>query len=324
MDLSRPERCSTDMKITFVILTFLTAGLLATTASADGLPVVGVESGPEGLGDPDVRYEALPYEANTFVQRIERSPGRILESRVLRGRFEIPIVAYDGSAGGLSADGRTLVLIAPRPRFPRAKTTFAILDAMTLKLRRKLTLRGDYSFDALSPKGRWLYLIHYTSREDPLTYEVRVLDLRSGRLARAPIVDPRAPDEKMSGHPLTRAASADGRWAYTLYEGAEHPFVHALDTTRRDARCIDLHWLHGRKGLGELRFEIGGKGRALTLGRPGGDTVAVVDTKTFEAAPPKAAGAGSLPKAGLSVLGLLAAAAGLIYAVRARSRSAFS
>ena len=37
-----------------------------------------------------------------------------------------------------------------------------------------------------------------------------------------------ASGEKMGGSPLTRATSLDGRWAYTLYDGAGRtPFVHA-------------------------------------------------------------------------------------------------
>ena len=44
----------------------------------------------------------------------------------------------------------------------------------------------------------------------------------------------------MHGNPMTRATSADGRWAYTLYDGNGHPFVHALDTAPATARCIDL------------------------------------------------------------------------------------
>jgi hypothetical protein len=311
------------MKTTLFILTCVTAGLLASTASADGLPVVGVEADPSGLGGQNVRYEALPYEGDTFVQRIERGTGAILGSRTLRDRFEVPIVAYDGSPGGLSADGKTLVLIAPRPRFPRAKTSFAVLDAPTLKLRRTLTLRGDYSFDALSPRGRWMYLIHYTSPKDRLQYEVVALDLRNGRLESEPIVDPREPDEKMNGHPLTRATSSDGRWAYTLYEGAEHPFIHALDTARHDARCIDLDWLHGRKGLWELRFALRDQDRELTVREQGGESVAVVDTRTFEASRPSAAGF-AWPKTGLSALALLLVVGALIYVVRTRSRSAFS
>ncbi len=44
----------------------------------------------------------------------------------------------------------------------------------------------------------------------------------------------------MQGLPMTRATSADGRLAYTLYS-AEEPFIHALDTVRGSAAvCIDL------------------------------------------------------------------------------------
>jgi hypothetical protein len=305
------------MKTTLSILTVLTAGLLAASARADGLPVTGVAAPPGGVGG-DVGYVAVPDERNTLVERTDRRTRALLDARVLRGRFEIPVVAYDGSAGGLSADGKTLVLIAPRPRFPRTQTKFAVLDAASLTSRKTITLRGDYSFDALSPKGRWMYLIHYTAPKDALQYEVVALDLRSGKLASEPIVDPGEPGEKMNGHPLTRATSADGRWAYTLYEGADHPFVHALDTARRDARCIDLHWLTDRKGLWELRFAVRAEGRELALRTPAGEAVAVVDTSTFEASPPAAAGLGAWPKAGLSGIALLVVLAGLFYVVRTR------
>jgi hypothetical protein len=316
------------MKPTLIILAFLASGLVASTAAADGLPVVDVDVGPSGVTAPGeaVRYVALPADRDTLVARIERNGGRVVGFRRIRGRFTLPAVAYDGSAAGLSTDGRSLVLIAPRQGFPRRTTTFAVLDARTLKLRKTLTLRGDYSFDALSPDARWMYLIHYTSPKSPLAYEVRALDLGRGTLHAEPIVDPREPNEKMNGHPLTRATSRDGRWAYTLYEGAEHPFVHALDTTRRDARCIDLDWLHGRKGLWDLRFDLDDEGRRLLVRTPDGERVAAVDTRTFEASLPAAAGVGggAWPKAGLAFVAVLLAATGLLYAVRARSRSAFS
>jgi hypothetical protein len=187
------------------------------------------------------------------------------------------------AAAGLSADGTTLVLLAPRPAFPRKTTTFALLDAGNLVERSRLTLRGDFSFDAMSPNGRWLYLIQYTSPDDPLQYRVRALDARTGRLQPKPIVDPREPGEAMNGNPLTRAVSPDGRWAYTLYDGTEHPFVHALDTANRSARCIDLDWLHGRKDLWGMRFAVSRDGRELSV-RSGRDTVAVVNTRTWAAA----------------------------------------
>ena len=87
----------------------------------------------------------------------------------------------------------------------------------------------------------------------------------------------------MGGMPLSRAVSPDGRFVYTLY-GAEEPFIHALDTVGRTAKCIDLPQFAGqdisslRIGLvdGEVRLMRrredgggGGQGRARGRGRAG-------------------------------------------------------
>jgi hypothetical protein len=311
------------MKARILTATVVATALLAPPASGDGLPVQNVDVGQSGVANQaeNVRYVALGAGRSTIVHRIRTDGGQVLGSRVLRGRYTIPAVAYDGSAAGLSADGTTLVLIAPRRTFPRAKTTFAVLDTAGLDLRETLTLPGDFSFDALSPNARWLYLIEYTSPEDPVQYRVRALDLLNGRLHPDPVVDKREPDEAMNGHPLTRAMSPDGRWAYTLYEGSEHPFVHALDTANRDARCIDLDWLHGRKDLWKMRFAVEASGGTLRV-RARGEEVALVDTRTFEASVP-AAHSGHrtwflLPAAGLLLAGVLAYA---VWFRRASSRS---
>ena len=51
--------------------------------------------------------------------------------------------------------------------------------------------------------------------------------------------------------------SPDGRWAYTLYDGnGKTPFIHALDTSRSTARCIDLDALAGNKYLSGMRLAM--------------------------------------------------------------------
>ena len=307
---------------TALVLALLITAIAAGSARADGLPVVDVNAGAATTPTARDLFIAVPAGTSTRVSQIERSTGKLRAERILRGLLTIPAVAYDGSAAGLSHDERTLVLTVPRPTFPRASTTFVILDAETLKHRRTITLRGDFSFDAMSPDGRWLYLIQYTSAEDPLQYRVRALDSTTGRLLPNPVVDPREPGEAMNGRPLTRATSVDGRWAYTLYDGTEHPFIHALDTVGRSARCIDLDWLHGRKDLWQLRFALGDDGRRLSVRSERG-TVAVVDTRTFEAgtavaedhrrSPWVVAGGG---------LALLLAGALVVYVVGSRRRAA--
>jgi hypothetical protein len=196
----------------------------------------------------DVEYVAKRAKRDTVLREQRLNGGPVVRSLDLRGRYSVPAVAYDGSPSGLSADGRTLVLINPRKRWPRKHTTFAVVDARRMVLRRHIRLRGDFSFDAISRDGRILYLIQYLSKRDITDYAVRAYDMRAGRLFRQPIVDPSEPDEDMSGEPLSRVMDASGRWAYTLYASEEHPFVHALDTQRRTAVCIDLD-IHGGETL---------------------------------------------------------------------------
>jgi hypothetical protein len=271
---------------------------LSVTASAvaDGLPVLGIDVGQQGVtavGSPD-RYVTINDGEWTIVQRIARNGGRVLAWQKILGTFTIPAVAYDSSASGLSADGSTLVLIQPRQAFPRASTTFALFDARKLALERTFTLRGDFSFDAVSPRGKKMFLINYTSPADPTRYTVRAYDLVAHALVAKPVIDPaeKNPD-KMRGAPITRMTSPDGRWAYTLYDGAgSEPFVHALDTATSRAHCIDLPMLVGNQALWDLRFTHG-PGTQIRIGTSG-QALAVVDTSTFAASVPSVAAPSNL------------------------------
>jgi hypothetical protein len=323
-------------RIAAVGLASIAAAIAVANAKADGLPVLGVDAGPVGVATLSgaARYVTLPAKGHTVVARVRVNGGQILASRVLPGTFTIPAVAYDGSASGLSADGRVLVLIQPRVRFPRARTTLAILDARQLRTRTILRLRGDFSFDAISPKGGRLYLIQYVSPQDPTRYLVRTYDVRHDRLLTEPVVDPRNSGEKMRGSPLSRATSPDGRWAYTLYDGAgKTPFIHALDTTGSTARCIDLDALAGKDYLWRLRLHVNENGGALTI-RDGKETELIVETTTFRVRTPvpvKAPAQGAVrqdsgiswPLAGATALGALVAAGALLLVTRRRRRPAF-
>jgi hypothetical protein len=265
-------------------LSLLAASVVAAGARADGLPVLGIDVGGIGVTAPagDARYVTLPAGPNTVLARVNPAGGRVLASRLLPGVFTIPAVAYDGSASGLSGNGRTLVLIQPRLSFPRAHTGLMVLDTQQLRPRRVIRLRGDFSFDAVSPRGSLIYLIQYLSPTDPSRYLVRAYDLRAGHLLAKPITDPREPGEKMRGAPLARETSADGRWAYTLYDGAgAAPFVHVLDTTERTARCIDLDMLAGTD-LSRLRLRLNRAASTLTVSN-NRQPVAIINTHTFQA-----------------------------------------
>ena len=111
-----------------------------------------------------------------MVERIRMAGGQVIEAAFVTGTFTIPAVAYDGSAAGLSGDRHTLVLIEPRRSFPRTTTSLLVLRAPSLAQRALIRLRGDFSFDAVSPDGSRLFLIQYLSPTDPTRYAVRGFD----------------------------------------------------------------------------------------------------------------------------------------------------
>ena len=247
-------------------------------AAGDGLPE-GVDARPVSAPGSDVAYVTRRAGRRTALELIDADSERRLRRVLLPGLLSVPAVAYDATPSGLTPDGRTLVLIEPRRAFPRARTRLALVDARRMRIRRTVALSGDFSFDAISPDGRTMYVIRYLSPRDPRSYEVRAYDLRSDRLLADPIVDAREPNERMSGQPVTRATGPGGRVEYTLYDGGAHPFVHALDTQRGRAFCVDLELPRGGLWGARLALSRGGDRLRIVMGAK---RLASIDTRTFE------------------------------------------
>jgi hypothetical protein len=302
-------------------------GVATPPAAADGLPVpmdgarVTTTVAPGGEG---ARYATVPAGKATQLLRIDQAGGEVTGTRAIKGDFTIPLVALDGTSAGLSADGTTLVLIAPRTnlrRFPRKETSFLILDVGEngrLHPREPLTLRGDFSFDALSPDGRTMYLVEYISK-DYNDYAVREYDLTRGRLLKDPVQFSHevAPGE-MRGLPMARATSTDGRRAYTLYNGGGRPrdtaFIHILDTVDGISHCIELPDISGREAW-TLQLEFPPGARALNVLR-GNRLLASMDTKTYAVTKPprpeRPAGGRESQGSGVSPVAIGAMIAGVV------------
>jgi hypothetical protein len=258
--------------------------LAAAPAWGAGGPVNAVQGGA-GVStlDGSVRFVAVGTRHSTVVERIRTASQSVNRWRSVPAGFGIPGVAYDGSNTGLSGDGRRLVLAQSPKHVPPRTSRFLVLDTHRMDVVASFSLPGYFTVDAISPRARWLYFIHYTSARNVYDYEVRAFDLRRGVLLREPVVDPREPDEAMGGDAVTRVSTPDGRWAYTLYvrpNGA--PFIHALDTDGRTAACIDLDNLAGADLSGARLRLAGGTLRVLTSAGP----QALVDTHTFAVGPP--------------------------------------
>jgi hypothetical protein len=253
----------------------------AAVAAADG---GGPSPGPTwGQGKVDraagLRYVALLAGPKaTVVESIRLADGTVFRWTAFRGMFGIPMVAWDGSIGGLSKDGRNLVLATP----PGSTwTRFLLLDTHSLAIRAKARLRGSFAFDALAPNGSVMYLIQYLGSPNAANrpYAVRAFNWDTGKLYPGAIVDRREPDEKMNGQPITRTGNQAG-WAYTLYQRfGKPPFVHALDTVHRRAFCVDVPWRNSASWIASVRMRV--RGRTLVLRRDG-QVMARMDTKTLK------------------------------------------
>jgi hypothetical protein len=261
-----------------LVLAVLLAALLAGSAGAAG-PSPGIAFGSPGVVSHDgrVRYLAMRAGTGTLVEAITMRTGMV-RSHFLKGLYGLPMVAYDGSMGGLARNGTRLVVYSPGDR----RTRFVVLDPRTLKVRSRIALTGNFGFDALSPDGSVMYLIQIKGGPNGtgLDYDVRALNVATGRLHPGALVDRREPGEKMTGIPMTRVGSGDGSWAYTLYSRSSGgAFVHALHTTAREAFCIDVPRAIRDDELGGVRMRLVGGTLVLRLG---GRTVATIDTRTLE------------------------------------------
>jgi hypothetical protein len=256
-------------------------GTWAAVAAADGGgPSPGPSWGGPGKVDSTrgLRYVALNAGADgTLVESVRLSDGVPMTWTVLHGQLGIPMVAWDGTIGGLSRDGRRLVLASS---VGGKRTRFAELDPVGMRVLARARLRGSFAFDALSPNGSLMYLIQYLGSPSAVDgpYAVRVFSWKTRTLYPDPIVDRREPGEKMNGQPVTRTGSPSG-WAYTLYSRtSKRPFVHALDTIHRRAFCVDVL----RRGFGfTTTVKLRVRGGVLEL-RQDGRTIARMNRRTFE------------------------------------------
>lgn len=237
--------------LTVLPVSVLAAAIAASMAIAAG-PTPGFSQdgvlGPKG----QVQYVADSSAGTTTVRAVRVRDATTLRSTTIKGAFGVPAVAYDGTAGGLTHDGKLLVLATN----PAKSTRFAVLATRTMKVVQTFSLRGTWGYDAVSPTGRTLYLTQLLSQTGQFRYLVRAYDLGLHRLVAGAVADKSEPGA-MTGFPVSRATSASGKWAYTLYSRAGgKPFIHALDTQDRVAICIDLDWKGDPNNLGAVQLVL--------------------------------------------------------------------
>lgn len=307
-----------------VAVLFVSALAVAPAAAGDG-PMPYASQGGFGvlapLGrDGPTRYVTLGTASrkSTILELIQTKDSMVRGYTTLRGDWGVPVVAYDQYGTGVSPDGTTLVLEDVVAGYPHTQSSFLVLSTKTMRVLRKITLKGDFAFDALSPDARRLYLIQHVDLSDSAKYVVRAYDVAGGRLLPGRIADRTQKGWVMAGYPMSRATSADGRWVYTMYQrSGGFPFVHALDTVRGVAHCVGLPWRGSQDGFWNMRLTLRNGDRTLAAHWLSGRPWLSIDTRTWRITHDHRAG---FPWALAAVLSSVAVVLGGLVALLLRRR----
>lgn len=257
----------------------------ASEAVGPSLPAL---AGGAEIGAPDGSVYSVRLAAGATVLR-QRVHGRTVRAAKLPGSWGIQLATLSGAVSGLSPNGRVLVLsddVGESCCALRTHSRLAVVDTRSLALKTVVALHGDFSVDALSPTGRYLYLIQHVATADATKYKVRAFDLHAGRLLPGTIADRRQAGWLMSGYAIARATARNGAWVYTLYSRNDnYPFIHALDTVHRSAVCIGLpiDWTRAT-WLSSARLTL--SGGTLAVRTKQGTTRFVLDRRTFRVSAP--------------------------------------
>ena len=258
--------------------------LVVARPGVDGWTIVEAGSGGGYLGPQFVLPVGVPRPGwgrivsasvdgdQTVVRDEVNQPGFGGPHLTLDGQWRLPTVGDGSVPVGVSPDGSTILLEAADRAADAATTRFAVVEHTfdgksstvgdaDLRLVRIVELPGRFAYDTLSPDGRILYLVEHLDEAAGGHYQVRAVDLSSGVLRDAVIVDKANPDEWMAGYPIAQIRRTDG-FVMTLYDGPEHPFVHALQSSEAWALCIDLPVAAGAERAG-WGLTVGADGRTV-------------------------------------------------------------
>jgi hypothetical protein len=207
---------------------------------------------PDGTPATDWRrvVSARVDGAETVVRDDIVQPGLGGAELRVAGHWRLPTVGLDPVPAGRSLDGSTIVLVEGAYNPDAGKSRFAVLQHFALgavqtagdsplRLARIVDLPGAFEYDTLSPDGSILYVVQHLDAAAGGHYQVRAVDVATGVMRDGVIVDKTNVEEWMAGSPIAQLRQPGGS-VLTLYDGPEHPFIHALNSGEAWALCIDL------------------------------------------------------------------------------------
>ena len=212
----------------------------------------------------------------TRVSAFIPSSGTKLWGQDLPGALRTKIVSEDGNLAALGPATERYY------NFGRRQTHLVIAGSTTPT--RTYDLKGNLEPEAFSTDGSSVFVLQYSPARAPTRYQVRRLDLATGR-----VHDVYTPDahlqEAMRGDARVQAVSPDGRRLYTLYtlrtSDGTHAFIHVLSLDEMWAHCIDLPEGFGI-GASSTALTTSSDGRRLYVANAVSHAIAEIDPFALE------------------------------------------
>jgi hypothetical protein len=240
--------------------------LLYISARGGGLAVIGSDAASPTFSGRDATPSSdwetvVRSEWNVNTTRLiatYTASGALRWETVIRELQRVKIVSGDGTRVATSP-------VNERPYLRgRRMTTLTVAGSGSAEPRR-YELEGNFEPEAFSTDGSSLFVVSYLPARKPTNYQVRRLDLTTGKVEGVYTPDAHL-QQAMGGTARIQAASPDGSRLYTLYTVAGNSnadaraFVHVLDLNEMWAHCIELP-----SGFEDADQESG----AITVGKDG-------------------------------------------------------
>jgi WD40 repeat protein len=191
------------------------------------------------LGTASADWKHLYSVGGAMLTDTDPATGATLRRLRLPGNYRLPEATLSGLPGGLSQNGRWLVVESfdITGNVPSA-THLLVVDTSYAVSPRPVDLNGNFNFDAISNDGQRIYLIEFVSST---IYRVRMYDVLPGLMDPTIVFDKSDGSDAMAGVRLGGVASPDGSMLYSIYvRQNKSPFIHALTLDGPIAFCIDL------------------------------------------------------------------------------------
>jgi hypothetical protein len=192
------------------------------------------------LGTPSADWQHLYSISSRRLIDSDPVTGATLNTLQLPGSYELPPATIGGVPGGLSQNGKWLVVESwdrTSDGIPTA-THMLVVGTSFRDAPARIDLSGFFEFDAVSNDGQRVYVVEYL---DGNGYRVRVYDVLAKQLDPQVVVDKSDGNDTMAGVRLMGVQSSDGQWQYSVYarqnDGA---FIHALNLAGTISACIFL------------------------------------------------------------------------------------